>query len=343
MPFFGGIEGGASHSTCIICDETGDCISILEGLGTNHWQIGMDLTIARLAEMVESAKELADISEDTPLDVLGLSLSGLGQKDKQQELEDLLRSSFPDLAKSYVCSEDTIGSIYTASPNGDMVLISGTGSNAHLINPDGSSYNCGGWGQFIGDEGSAFQIALRAVKIVFDDMDGLRKAPYPIDDVWNLIKGYFKIKNRGAILPHLYKKFDKSFFARLCVKLAHAADEGDCLAKYLFDEAGENLGGMAAALIPKVQTDELKSNPFKIVCVGSVWLSLTLLVAGFLKGLQRANITFDINLVQLKKSSAFGACYHAVDAVGLQLPRNYPDNFDVLVQYSYKSKCLCNQ
>uniref|UniRef100_A0A1B0A5X3 Uncharacterized protein n=1 Tax=Glossina pallidipes TaxID=7398 RepID=A0A1B0A5X3_GLOPL len=138
-------------------------------------------------------------------------------------------------------------------------------------------------------------------------MDGLRKAPYPIDDVWNLIKGYFKIKNRGDMLPHLYKKFDKSFFARLCVKLAHAADEGDCLAKYLFDEAGENLGRMAAALIPKVQTDELKSNPFKI------------------------------------KSSAFGACYHAVDAVGLQLPRNYPDNFDVLVQYSYKSKCLCNQ
>uniref|UniRef100_A0A1A9V0V2 Uncharacterized protein n=1 Tax=Glossina austeni TaxID=7395 RepID=A0A1A9V0V2_GLOAU len=70
----------------------------------------------------------------------------------------------------------------------------------------------------------------------------------------------------------------------------------------------ENLGRMAAALIPKVQMDELKCNPFKIVCVGSVWLSLTLLVAGFLKGLQRANITFDINLVQLKKSGTFGAC-----------------------------------
>uniref|UniRef100_A0A1A9V153 Uncharacterized protein n=1 Tax=Glossina austeni TaxID=7395 RepID=A0A1A9V153_GLOAU len=65
----------------------------------------------------------------------------------------------------------------------------------------------------------------------------------------------------------------------------------------------ENLGRMAAALIPKVQTDELKCNPFKIVCAG-----LTLLVAGFLKVLQRANITFDINLVQLKKSSTFGAC-----------------------------------
>lgn len=65
-----------------------------------------------------------------------------------------MKTNHPYVAENYVVCSDTIGSVFTASPLGGFVLIAGTGSNALLSNPDGKTYNCGGWGNMLGDEGS---------------------------------------------------------------------------------------------------------------------------------------------------------------------------------------------
>lgn len=58
------------------------------------------------------------------------------------------------MAKECFVGSDTLGAMAVAHDNGGVVLIAGTGSNALLINPDGTQKSCGGWGYLISDEGS---------------------------------------------------------------------------------------------------------------------------------------------------------------------------------------------
>ena len=107
-----------------------------------------------------------------------------------------------------MCS-DTVGTLATAAEAGGIVLIAGTGSNALLVNSDGSVHRCGGWGHMLGDEGGAFWVAHKACKVdfqheapltfrqvYFDHVDNLNTAPADTNKVQELIFSHFDIADR---------------------------------------------------------------------------------------------------------------------------------------------------
>ena len=131
---------------------------------------------------------------------------------------------------------------------GGFVIISGTGSNSLLMNPDGKTYRCGGWGHLLGDEGSAYWIAHRGIKMLFDEEDNLVDPPYPTHRLRSLVLDHFGIKGRMGMLPHCYENFTKSFFASLTKKIAQMASDGDALCKQLLYDGGVVLGRYLAAV-----------------------------------------------------------------------------------------------
>lgn len=283
--------------------------------------------------MIKKAKAKAGIEMDESLTSVGLSMSGCEQKEGNKKFESLFVNRFPGLMQKVTVTSDTIGSLLTVSPQGGLVLIAGTGSNSLLLNPDGTTARCGGWGHLLGDEGSAMWISMRAVKMVFDAEDNFNAPAFDVQCVKNLMLEHFKIKDKFGILEHCYVTFNKSFFAGLCQKLAKAAVENDDpLCKHLFYEAGMMLGNCVVALAPKAHQKLIqRDGGLPIICVGSVFKSWNLLKEGFTS---RVNCKLDeYTLLKSIQSPALGSAYFGAKAAGYELPIDVTKNSEILYHF----------
>ena len=141
---------------------------------------------------------------------------------------------------------------------------------------------------FLGDEGSAFWIAHKAITTFFKHDDGLIPSPHPVDFIKKEMFDFFNLKHKQDMLPHAYN-FDKENYAQFCEKgVVKGAKAGDPFCLEVLQQAGFDLGLHVKALIPKMECGMLeKDKGLKILCVGSVWKSWEFLKDGFLKGIEK--------------------------------------------------------
>jgi len=151
--------------------------------------------VAEIVKMVQSALSKADRVGETLL-VLGLALSGIENEEIKANMEAALRAHAPALADKYYICGDVFGSVATASKDGGICLIAGTGSNCLAVNPDGTIKTCGGWGHVLGDYASGYDTAIRAIRTIFAVTEGMVSPDENPPDVTYLrdqMMDYFKV------------------------------------------------------------------------------------------------------------------------------------------------------
>jgi hypothetical protein len=240
-------------------------------------------------------------------------------------LVNKLKELDPALALSYQVCSDTHGPLFTVSKDGGLVLIAGTGSMARVLHSSGFSSRASGWGHLVGDEGSAYYVVKTAIELIHKQQDGIlplsedvRVRDLDTSAAAHKLNRYFGTKSVEEVNQRLYKKFEKDKIAGFCEELAHLACRGDRLSCYLFEEAGAHLARMFVALLPSyihvLDTDNNNGSGdgsdgevftsstsgggsdgevhVKILCVGSMWKSWSLMQASFTevaaRGLQRS-------------------------------------------------------
>ncbi|XP_076308266.1 N-acetyl-D-glucosamine kinase-like isoform X3 [Tachypleus tridentatus] len=290
-------SNGASFSKLVLVKGNGEILCWVDGPCTNHLLVGKDECQNRISTMIEKAKKEAGVDPKIPLGGLGLSMSGCEQEEGNRQFEEEFLIKFSNLTRSVSVASDTVGSVLTASPK-------------------------------------AFWISRKAIKIIFDAEDNFHEPPHDITRAKETILKHFKVQDKFEMLNHCYVDFSKSFFAGLCVKLAHVAEEGDPLCRFLFYEAGRELAKHIMALVPKIHHNLLESEGgLPVVCVGSVFKSWELLKDGFHGALDSK--LHEFSLLRLKTSSAIGAAFMGAKAVGVELPLNFSEHFYLL----YHFKC----
>jgi len=217
----------------------------------------------------------------------GLSISGCAEVRNQIAMRKGIVARRPSLLPredAIIVGNDTVGSAFTASASGGLVIICGTGTMAEAFLPDGRSFRAGGWGHMLGDEAGGYWIVQRALAAAiraddgFDEDAGIRPAdPRP---VLRLATSALGRATKQELLADFYGEgFSKARVAALCKPLAELARSGDPIAREAFASAGRCLGGMFRTLAPRMVASG--SSDVTIVAVGSVWLAWDLLSAEF--------------------------------------------------------------
>jgi N-acetylglucosamine kinase-like BadF-type ATPase len=211
------------------------------------------------------------------------ALAGAGRPSEQQQITAWAQNR--GIAQKIQVCGDAEAVLAAASPdNVGIALICGTGSLAWGRNQSGQTARCGGWGYLLGDEGSAYAIALA----------GLRAAVRAADSRGPLTALLARFQNElHATSPQdlIDRIYSPDMTRERLAGLAHIVfdcAQRDDTAREIVTSGAAQLAEMVAVLCRQLQ---LPAKSYPLALAGGVMISeshLSGLVLGFLNEQQAA-------------------------------------------------------
>jgi glucosamine kinase len=165
-----GMDGGGTKTRAIVADGAGHVLASSVGGPSAITKDTADASADTIAALVSDVLAAAGVHETMP-SVLCVGVAGAGRESARKALHRLLRAR--EIADDVIVTTDAQVALADAFGDGaGVLLIAGTGSVAYGRGPTGNEERCGGWGEKIGDEGSALWLARRALSAATAAADG---------------------------------------------------------------------------------------------------------------------------------------------------------------------------
>jgi glucosamine kinase len=264
VPYYLGIDGGGTKTTCAVGDEAQTLATAIAG-PSNIVRVAEQQTRESLQQSVRQACAAAGI---TPAHVSRTCIGGAGAA--RPELAALVRSLLAEIVPSPI---DVVGDMQIAleAAFGDgpgIIVIAGTGSIAYGRNPQGKTLRAGGWGFAVGDEGSAHWIGRAAISAVLRAADETDANPDCATEQSSLSAALLECWGMTSLsdLARVGNATPPPDFAALFPAVCTTTDE---LAKDVLSRAGSELARIAALISRRLFSHETAKVP--VAMVGGVF------------------------------------------------------------------------
>ncbi len=264
-----GVDGGGTKTEARIADLDGHTVSEVREDSGNYKSVGIRQASKNLCRVVEGAVKKAGLDPQTQFASACFGLSGLDSpKDAQIYKEMLFKpplKGYLRRQKTIICNDSRIG-LYAGSdsPNAIMIIC-GTGSNCFGKNSEGLEAKANGWDYILGDEGSGFSIAIKALKAVMRDYDGRGEATM----LSQTILEELELKDVFGLIEWVYRPpLDTGRIASLAKVVCQTADIGDRASRIILADEAKEAELSVSTVAKKLNFGQ---QGFDLVFVGSVF------------------------------------------------------------------------
>jgi glucosamine kinase len=238
-----GIDGGATKTLAAVLDVERREVALGHGGSANQDADGVRAAGLALFGAADQALAGAGIT-DARLDAAVLTVAGT-------DTDAVLAHVRQARSEDWIVVGDVVGAWATATGACPGVgAIAGTGSNVFgVASVDGRprAWRAGGWGHRLGDEGSAYWLAVQAVKAALRD----RERSGPETALSEAALEFFETSSLEELAPRFYdeRTMTKGRIAEFAVRVAQVALAGDAAARELYERGARELAVQIAAVI----------------------------------------------------------------------------------------------
>jgi len=245
------VDAGGTRTRCVLVSSRGRVLGSGSGGAGNHILDGWETTRASYARALSTARASAGI---TAVDVAMVASAGVGANGEGREIvESLLRELLPEVERVHATG-DMVAAFWGAlrMPVG-VVVSAGTGSVCFGRNARGETRQVGGWGHLMGDEGSAYDIAVRALRALARAEDGRSEATRLRETLLRRAE----VSTPIELALQLYgDSFSRERIAVFAAAVAEAAAAGDDVAGEILRDCGEELALAAMTALRVLGLDD---------------------------------------------------------------------------------------
>lgn len=244
-----GIDGGGSHTIAFLAERKSGGEVIGRGVAgpSNIQAVGVERAVRELEEAV--ARAFVDAKKlRGPVMAAALGLAGVDHPSAAAVVRNWAAQY--RLADAVTVGNDATLLLAAGTPEGwGLAVIAGTGSIAFARGPDGRFDRSGGWGYLLGDEGSAYALALGAVKAVARASDGCA----PATALTEMVLSQLGLQQPLEIIEAVYRGgWDRARLATIAPQVLALAGAGDPVAGEIAGREARELARTAAAAARKI-------------------------------------------------------------------------------------------